>query len=69
MQICRSIGSMAAWHHEEGADVKWLQKYGFPEDIRLEALRQIRILWAYESTGIEGNTLVNRPGFPGGWFA
>ena len=48
---------MAAWHHEEGTDVKWLQKYGFPEDIRLEALRQIRILWAYESTGIEGNTL------------
>ena len=37
--------------------MKWLQKYGFPEDIRLEALRQIRILWAYESTGIEGNTL------------
>ena len=37
--------------------MKWLQKYGFPEDVRLEALRQIRILWAYESTGIEGNTL------------
>ena len=37
--------------------MKWLQIYGFPEDIRLEALRQIRILWAYESTGIEGNTL------------
>lgn len=37
--------------------MRWLERYNLPPDIRAEATRELRALWAYDSMGIEGNQL------------